>query len=77
MAKRETEYTQAGIRLTILGTFNQPDIHLNESLVKSVTRPPEAYLVQTSERNNPKTASIGGIQANSSYTKDFTHLTSH
>lgn len=71
MTIRETEYTPTGIRLTILGAFNQPDVHITESLVKSVSRPSEAYLVQTSDVSNPKVGSIGEVQANSSYTKEF------
>lgn len=68
---KETEFTPTGIRVTILGAFNQPDIHLTESLVQRVARPSEAYLIHSSQINVPKVGEIGEIQSNSSYTKEF------
>lgn len=67
----DSAYTPNGIKISILGSYDQPQLYINEKLVQRVGRPEEAYLVSACERNIPQPNMIGSIQANSSYTTDF------
>lgn len=67
----DTSYTPNGIRIAILGAYDQPQIYLNDKLIQRVGRPEEAYIAPACERNSPQNNMIGAIQANISYTTDF------
>lgn len=66
-----TAQTADGIHIEILGSYNQPPLHITDSLVLRVGDPSEAYLVQTSPHGRPIAGLVGHIQSNSSYTKNF------
>lgn len=68
---KDTTYTSTGIKISVLGAFDQPQLHLSEAFVQRVGRPDEAYLAPTSRRNFPQAGYIGAVQANASYTKSF------
>lgn len=67
----DSAYTPNGIKISILGAYDQPQLHLTEKLIQRVGRPEEAYLAPACERNIPLPNMIGAIQANISYTTDF------
>lgn len=60
-----------GIKIKLLGAYDQSTMMIPEKLVTSVTNPTEGYLVLGSEKNNPVANLVGAIQANTSYTKNF------
>ncbi|XP_042911055.2 uncharacterized protein [Parasteatoda tepidariorum] len=66
-----TAVTSDGIFLEILGSYNQPPLHLSDSLVLRVGDPSDAYLIQSSPQNHPTADMVGQVQANTRYTKDF------
>lgn len=67
----DAAFTPNGIKITILGAYDQPQIYLNDKLIQRVGRAEEAYLAPACERNSPQINMIGAIQANISYTTDF------
>lgn len=67
----DSAITDNGIKVTILGAYDQHQIHLHEKLVQRVARPSESFLIPASERNLPRANMIGAVQANSSFTTDF------
>lgn len=67
----DSAITDHGIKITILGAYDQHQIHLQEKLVQRVARPSQAFLIPASDRNFPKANTIGAVQANSSFTTDF------
>lgn len=67
----DSAYTDTGVKVTVLGAYDQPQIYLSESLIQRVGRPAESYLAPACTRNAPKAGEIGAIQANQSFTKDF------
>ena len=67
----DSAYTASGIRISVLGAYDQPQLHLDDMFIQRVGRPMEAYLAPACQRNQPKKNQIGAIQANSSFTKDF------
>lgn len=67
----DTAFTPNGIRIAILGAYDQPQIYLTDKLIQRVGREEEAYLAPACDRNNPQSNMIGAIQANTSYTTDF------
>lgn len=63
--------TPNGIKILILGTYNQPQLHLIEKLIQRVGKSEEAYLVSACECNIPQPNMIGAIPANTSCITDF------
>ncbi|KAG8176723.1 hypothetical protein JTE90_003354 [Oedothorax gibbosus] len=66
-----SDTTVDGIHLQVLGSYNQPQLHLNDKLVLRVGDYAEAYLSTASPPNRPTSGLVGQIQANLSYTKEF------
>lgn len=67
----DTAFTDSGIKITVLGAYDQPHIHITEKLIQRVGNSDEAYLAPASDRNIPQSQLIGAIQANTSFTTDF------
>lgn len=67
----DSAITENGIKITILGAYDQHQIHLQEKLVQRVARPSQAFLIPACERNFPRSNMIGAVQANTSFTTDF------
>lgn len=60
-----------GIKIKLLGVYDQSTMMIPEKLVTSVNNPTEGYLMEGSEKNNPVANLIGAVQANGSFTKHF------
>lgn len=67
----DTAITDSGIKITILGAYDQPQLHIQDKLIQRVGRPNEAFLAPASERNIPQANMVGAVQANTSFTTDF------
>ena len=67
----DSAFTNTGIKVTVVGAFDQPQLHLTDYFIQRVGRPNEAYLAPASHKNSPKAGEIGSVQANTSYTTDF------
>lgn len=71
VALTDSAYTPTGVKVSLIGAFDQPQLHISDSFIQRVGRPSEGFLAPASRRNHPKAGEIGAVQANSSYTKMF------
>lgn len=67
----DSAYTDTGVKVTVLGAYDQPQIHLSDYFIHRVGRQTEGYIAPACKRNIPKAGEIGAVQANQSFTKDF------
>lgn len=67
----DSAITENGIKISVIGAFDQPQLHINDKLIQRVGHPSEAFLAPASERNVPQAHMIGAVQANTSFTTDF------
>ena len=67
----DVAYTKSGIKITILGAYEQPQLHLSDYFIQRVGRPSETHLAPACSRNRPLSGQIGQVQANMSYTNNF------
>lgn len=68
---KQSAVTANGIAIEVLGSLDQPALHLSEDLIQRVGNPEESYLAPSSSTNTPQAGLVGQIQANSSFTKSF------
>lgn len=68
---KDVTETRSGIQVSVLGSFDQSAIFIDEKLVQRMANRNEGFLMNTSPRNSPQVGKVGVVQANQSFTKHF------
>ena len=66
-----TSITKSGIKVTVLGNYDQPSIQILDSFVRNIDDPQEAYLARSSPQNQVVTGTLGDIQSPTPFSKEF------
>lgn len=57
----DSSFTINGIKIPILGAYDQPQLHMQDMLIQHVGCLTEVYLAPASEKNFPKAGMVGAV----------------